>query len=170
MYRVMNCARVAVVGLFIAANVSQAFAGAVLEQSADNVLVNQGHGYVKAASGSYIPSGARLKVSDKRAGKGGLSQEAVLRFDEGCSMTLSAGQVLTVGEGPCSFAKSLQAMDPAVQAADLRQAPGAPVYVAPPPSGFDPTYLIVGAVVVAAGIGIAVAVNNNDDKKIFVSP
>lgn len=163
----MKFVRVAVVGLFIAANVSQAFAGAVLEQSADNVLVNQGHGYVKAASGSYIPTGARLKVSDKRAGKGGLSQEAVLRFDEGCSMTLSAGQVLTVGEGPCSLAKALQAMDPAVQAADLRQSSPPPVYVAPAPA-FDPTYLIVGGVVVAAGVGIAIAVNNNDKK--FTSP
>ena len=170
---VMNCIRVATAGLFLAANVNQSFAGAVLEQSAGNVLVNQGHGYVKAASGSYIPSGARLRVSDKRVGKEGLSQEAVLRFDDGCPMTLSVGQVLTIGkDNPCSFAKKLQSIDPAEQAQVLRQPRVAPVLVEDPPIlGFNPLYILGGLAIVGIGVGIAVGVNDNGNgNNNFVSP
>jgi hypothetical protein len=86
------------VALVFGATVAQA--GAVLEKSSGQVLVNHGAGFVAAAGGVDLPEGSRILVKDAGVAKG----EASLRFADGCTVPMVSGQVLTItDQSPCAF-------------------------------------------------------------------
>jgi hypothetical protein len=95
----MRFASVLAVALAVG-GIAPASASAVLEQANGTVLANGGNGFADVASGAALPNGTRVMVKATRNAK----NNAVIRFEDGCSIPLSGGQVFTVGEdSPCKF-------------------------------------------------------------------
>ena len=128
-----------IVGFVALALASTAMLGSASAQSLTdvkgNVLVNQGSGYVKAASGAGLAPGDAVM-----ARPGGSS---VVRYADGCRVRVLPGKVVRVAAvSPCSG-----------NVADLGEpAPPPPEVV---PGGFP--VLAVGGLVVLGGIGVIIA-------------
>ena len=76
-------------------------AEAVLQTSGPGVIANHGKGFAQAAAGVNLAIGTRVMVMTSPDKK---ESAAVLTFADACSITLSPGQVFTVGErSPCAF-------------------------------------------------------------------
>jgi hypothetical protein len=112
---------------------SPSFAGAVLEQSSGPVLADSGRGFSKVSVGAHLSDGTRILVRSKKGG------DVVLRFDDGCSLPLGAGQVFTIAaQSPCT----LKAQAPSYRGPEVPYEVG---------GGFSPPF-VFGGLIVAGGL------------------
>lgn len=85
----------------LALNAPLAHAGTVLVNAGPGVSMNTGDGFRPLEVGADIPDGTRLLV---KLNKNGGSSKADIRFADGCVISLSPGQVFSVGDtSPCEF-------------------------------------------------------------------
>jgi hypothetical protein len=139
-------ARAYVTAAVIAALFATNAAAATLSNVEGKVSVNRGGGFQPASTGTALSSGDRVRASS--------SGSANIVYENGCSTRVGPSQVAVVLATP-----------PACQGASL---------VGYAPAGFDPgaDTLIVGGLIVGAGVGIAVAASNDNNSTTYyqVSP
>lgn len=118
----------------------QVFA-ATVESISGAVFVNKGQGFQAATLGTQVKPGDIVMVRD-----GG---EALVVYEDGCQSHVKSDKTVTVGRAsPCS----------AVDGSQLK------------PGTIAPDTLLIGGVVVAAGVGVAVILSNNDSNNKPASP
>ena len=118
----------------------QVFA-ATVESISGAVFVNKGQGFQAATLGTQVNPGDIVMVRN-----GG---EALVVYGDGCQSHVKSGKTVTVGtSSPCS----------AVDQSQLK------------PGTIGPDTLLIGGVVVAAGVGVAVILSNNDSNNKPASP
>ncbi len=114
-------------------------AGAVtLSNVEGSVSVNRGDGFQAASIGTTLSSGDRVRAS--------ASGSANIVYENGCSTRVGPSQVAVVLATP-----------PACQGASLKD--GGAAYA---PAGLGTGTLLVGGLVAGAGVGIAVALSNDN--------
>lgn len=141
--------------VFIALALSLAFTGAVsaaessatLASAEGSVMVNQGKQFVPVQNGQVFAAGDRVMVM-----QGG---SAVLRFSDGCDVTLSGGSITEIPEVSTCAGGKLNS---------TRLANEAPPWINPEaPAAFGTsTWMLVGAGALLVG-GLAAGGSDNND-------
>ena len=129
------------IGLLLVAAASlviQTASAATVVDVQGSVLVNHGPGFVPASSGTHIDGGDKV-MARGRAG-------ATIQYDDGCKVTVAPGSLVTVAlVPPCKAAGTAPADDA---------------------FGLSSPLILGGAVVLGAGVSLAVILNNSSDKSV----
>jgi len=127
--------------------VSAATSSATLASAQGSVMVNQGKQFVPVQSGQVFAAGDRVMVM-----QGG---SAVLRFSDGCDVTLSSGSITLVPEVSTCAGGQLNS---------TRLANEAPPWINPeaPAAYGTGTWMLVGASALLVGALVSGGSDNND--------
>jgi hypothetical protein len=142
-------ARTYVSAAVIAALLATNAAAVTLSNVEGTVAVNRGDGFQPASIGTTLSSGDRVRAN--------ASGSANIVYENGCSTRVGPSQVAVVLATP-----------PACQGASLKDGGG----VGYAPAGLGTDTLLVGGLIVGAGVGIAVAASNDNNSTTYhqVSP
>lgn len=116
----------------------------------------QGEAMVNSGQGYKAQVGGQLKAGDSVMVRQGTT--ATIAYEDGCSFTLSAGRVVTVGaKSPCADGTQ------SVRTIDFSGRMGQSGPQEGDGGGIGPTPLIVGGVAVAVGAGVLIYNANKKD-------
>jgi hypothetical protein len=141
---------VALVGPFAAS-------AATVSNQGGTVLISKGDGFAPIAADAELAPGGRVMVRP-----GGL---ALITYASDCAVRVGSGLWVIQEKAPCTKGAALIDFTGRMNQQPPAQDPPQDPPEEPPAPGINPTVIVLGGVVVAGAVGLAIVLSQNNDDK-----